>query len=325
MGGGLEGRITIRGRVQLRNRWAAKMDALFRRNELSEQAAGNGEVAFEKTRVARTPVAAANRIRIVKDAMKARFRFLGIGILCAFSVAFLPSLRAGESGDRTVGVDGDLEEVIPLELKPMLLVEPFVRFLVTVNEDGKLVDYLAVFATHFGLLERAEKRLLRAEFSPALSAGVPVQASTDVYVTFFDPEQRAFHSGLISRPSGSTSMDAAVRWMSEAGKESLEYGVSQSDELDHPLEIRETKILIMTDADGRPAEGDCVIEFFVDDRGEVRLPRIVSSDNVTVSTSALLTVRETHFAPVTRNGRPTYVKVRQPMEFHSSRKPTAIQ
>jgi len=225
-------------------------------------------------------------------------------------------LRAAEPGDRPLSVEGALEEVIPLELKAMLLEEPFVGFLVTVSADGAVVDYIATHATHFGLLERAEKRLLRAEFSPAVSGGAPVQSTGEFFVTFFDPEQRAFHSGLISRPHGSSSMDAAVRWMSEAGKKSLEYTASQPEELDHPLEMTAGKALVMTDAEGRPAEGACVVEFFINDRGEVRLPRIVSSDNETVSKSALLTILETRFSPVTRKGRPTYVKVRQPMEFH---------
>jgi hypothetical protein len=248
--------------------------------------------------------------------MKVLIRLFRPAALGASLLSMISALCAAEPVDRPLSVDGAIEEVIPLELKAMLLEEPYVRFLVTVNADGAVVDYLATHATHFGLLERAEKRILRAKFSPAILNGTPMQATGEFFVTFFDPEQRAFHSGLISRPHGSSSMDAAVRWMSEAGKKSFEYCASQPDELDRPLEMTEGKALVMTDAEGRPAEGECVVEFFINDRGEVRLPRIVSSDNEIVSKSALLTILETRFSPVTRRGRPTYVKVRQPMEFH---------
>jgi len=252
--------------------------------------------------------------------MKSRFRFICVGILGVSFLAFISSLSAEEPGSRPIRVEGYLEEVIPSQLKSMLLENPSVQFLITVNEEGTLVDYLATHATHYELLDRAENRLRRAEFSPALSGGVPVQDSTEVWVTFFDPEQRAFHSGLISLPYGSSSMDAAVRWMSEASKDSLKYRSSKPSELDRPLEITGERILVMTDAEGRPAEGECVVEFYVNHRGEVRLPRIVTSDNDTVSMSALLTAREMRFAPITRNGHPTYVKVRQPMGFNISKK-----
>jgi TonB family protein len=143
-----------------------------------------------------------------------------------------------------------------------------------------------------------------------------VQASTEVSVFFFDPVQRAFHSGLVAVPYGSSSMDSAVRWMSEAARDSLRYIASKPSELDQPLEVTGGKIFVMADSDGKPAEGVCVVEFYVNHRGEVRLPRIVESDNDQVSQSALLTLRELRYTPVTTKGRPTYVKVRQPMQFH---------
>ena len=248
--------------------------------------------------------------------MKAFARFIRPGLLGLFSLAIAVAPRAAGEGDRPPSVEGELEEVIPIDLRAMLLENPFVRFLVTVNADGSVADYIATHASHFGLLERAEKRMLRADYSPAISGGVPVTATGEFFVTFFDPEQRAVRSGLVSMPHGSSSMDAAVRWMSEAGKMSLEYGASLPDELDQPLELRSGRVLVMTDAEGRPAEGSCVIEFYINDRGEVRLPRVVTSDNEAVSKSAILTILESQFRPLTRNGHPTYVKVRQPMEFH---------
>lgn len=248
--------------------------------------------------------------------MKAIIRFVRMVFLGAVLSAIGAGLCAGSVADRPLSVEGAIEEVIPIGLKAMLLENPHVRFLVTVNAEGAVVDHIATHATHFGLLERAEKRLLRAKFSPAVSGGTPVQATGEFLVTFFDPEQRAVRSGLISLPHGSSSMDAAARWMTGAGKKSFEYTASRPDELDHPLEMTAGKVLVMTDAEGRAAEGSCVVEFFINDRGEVRLPQIVRSDNETVSMSALLTLMQARFSPVTRHGRPTYVKVRQPMEFH---------
>jgi TonB family protein len=256
--------------------------------------------------------------------MNPHYRLVWTLVLAVLPTALVSNPGAIDTGGRPAAVEGSLETVMPPDLTSMHLVAPHVRFLVTVNEEGALVDYLAIHASHFGLLERAERRLQRAKFSPALSHGAHVQDSTEVLVTFFDPEQRAYNTGLISLPWGGTPMDAAVRRMSEAGLENLQYRASHPSELDRPLELKAAKVLVMTDAEGNPARGECVVEFFIDDRGRVRLPRIVRSDNATVSMSALLTVRETQFAPITRKGMPTYVKVRQPLEFNTG-KPTAVQ
>ena len=255
--------------------------------------------------------------------MKACIRFIWIGLVALMGAPGVPAAQESAGGNRPIQVDSYLEAVIPADLKSMLLREAWVKYLITVNAEGVLVDYMPVEATHYGLLERGEQCLRNARFSPALSNGKPVQSSMEVAVTFFDPEQRAFHSGLISTPYGSSSMDAAVRWMSEASMDTFRYRESTPSELDHPLELKSAKVLVLTDVNGRPAEGDCMVEFYIDADGNVRMPRIVSSDNELVSKSALMTIRESRFAPLTRKGKPTYVKVQQPIRFHPSSKKSA--
>jgi TonB family protein len=76
--------------------------------------------------------------------------------------------------------------------------------------------------------------------------------------------------------------------------------------------------MLYADAAGKPAAGRCVVEYWVDAGGSVRFPRVVTSDNEAVSLSALLTLQQTRFAPPTHDGGgPTYVQVRQAMEFNT--------
>ncbi len=148
--------------------------------------------------------------------------------------------------------------------------------------------------------------------------GEPVQASGEVTVYFYDPDQRLMRQGLIDLPFGGTSMDGASRRIYEISKSRFVYRRASPSELDQPIALRDTKVMVMTDAKGQPAAGECLVDYYIDARGDVRAPRVVSSDNDTVALSALLTLQNTHYAPVTRNGIPTYVKVRQPMSYAPS-------
>jgi len=243
---------------------------------------------------------------------------LRVGCVVALGVlawALPPALRADGAGTRPIQLETNLEAVIPSQLKSLLLENPEVRFLITVNEEGKLSDYLAIEATHHELLPRAEELLRQAVFAPALDQGKPVQASCEITVRFFDPDQRAYRNGMGPMPFGNTSMEGANRRIYEVSKARFVYRRAETSELDQPVEMRETKVLVMTDAAGQPAAGECVVEYYIDSRGEVRQPRVVKSDNDTVALSALMTLQRTRYAPVTRAGLPAYVKVRQPMSY----------
>ncbi len=223
---------------------------------------------------------------------------------------------AGDSDTSQIQVAGNLEAVIPSQLTSLLLGNPTVKFLVTVNEEGRLVDYLALEATHHELLTRAEKILQEAVFSPGRALGKAVQASGEITVYFFDPEQRALRYGLTARPFGSTSMEFASRRVYESSQDLYRYRLAQPVELDRAVELREVKLMVLPDGRGQPAAGECVVEFYIDRRGDVRAPRVVTSANNTVALSALLTLQHTHYAPITRDGGvPAYVKVRLPMSF----------
>jgi hypothetical protein len=232
-----------------------------------------------------------------------------------FALGLAAILAATENGTHPIQQTGILEAVIPAPLQPLLLENAQVKFLVTVNEEGKIVDHLAIAATHHELLARADQALLQATFAPATDQGKPVQSSAEVTVFFFDPEQRAVRSGLISQPHGLTATEGAMRRIYEVSKARFAYRRAVAAELDHPVEAKETKVMVLTDAAGVPAAGGCVVDFYIDPQGEVRMPRVVSSDNETVALSALLTLQHTRYSPVTRNGVPAYVKVRQPISY----------
>jgi len=209
-----------------------------------------------------------------------------------------------------------LESILPEDLRYLPMEDPKVVYWVNVDSAGNISDYLAVEATHYKLLERGEKKLLEAEFLSATRDGKSVPGKVSVTVTFYDPEQRAWKSGLMSRPMGSTLNEGTESRIYTISKDSFVYDESQPEELDKPLQLLESELCLVHEPDKPMEKGRVVVDYYVDHNGKVRIPQIISSDGDFLSLSALKTLEKTLFAPPLRKGNPTFVRVRQPFNFN---------
>jgi TonB family protein len=85
--------------------------------------------------------------------------------------------------------------------------------------------------------------------------------------------------------------------------------------LDEPLKLLESKLCLVHPPGEPMPKGRVSVEYYVDHKGKVRMPRIMKSDGQYLSFSALETLKVTRFAPPNKNGKPTFVRVRQPFNF----------
>ena len=228
---------------------------------------------------------------------------------------WLPGQEAVAEAYEPVKLKHVVEAVIPAELRPLLIEKPQVEFRVVVDANGQATDWLAVKATHYGLLEKAEAKLEEAEYEPAKRDGKPVSGKITVIVTFFDPEQRIWREGGITAPMGGNVSDAVDRKLYGLNPARYQYKESRVSELDAPPEILETQLYLVHPPEAEPPKGDVVVDYYVDHTGQVRLPAIVESDDESLSLSALMTLRETRFQPPRKDGQPTYIRIRQPFHF----------
>jgi hypothetical protein len=245
-----------------------------------------------------------------------RFRNFPLLALLLFPSALLPLRAAEQPADyQPARLVHPLETTIPAQLKQLAMADPQVRFNVIVGPKGEMTDYLAVDATHTGLLERAEEKLQEAVFEPASKGGAAASGKITVIVTFFDPEQRAWRQGNIAAPFGGSVSGGVDRRFYATNPESYRLRESKPGELDAPLQMVESKLYRLHAPDAAPSSGQVVAEYFIDHNGRVRLPEIVRSEDEYLSLSVLMSLRETRFAAPTRDGQPTYVRVRQPFNF----------
>lgn len=242
---------------------------------------------------------------------------LSPGLRAWLLLSALPAVSFAQT-DRNAEPTNPIEAIIPSEVRSLPLENPQVIFQVRLDETGRLVEHMALSATHYKLIAAAERALLAASFRPALAAGRPIPADGQVTVMLYDPAQRNFLQGGGPMPFGHSATDAVQARIYRTDPEGQAYHQSKAGELDAPIEVAAGKVMLYTDAAGKPAQGKCVVEYWVDADGAVKFPRIVSSDNEAVSLSALLTLQQTRFVPPTHEGLPTYALVRQPMEFDTA-------
>ncbi len=244
-------------------------------------------------------------------------------IACIVFMAVLPGALPGEVADGTtaeatyvpVVLEHPIEAMIPQNLRPLQLSNPRVRFKVVVDATGEILDSMPFEATHFGLLDDAEKALGKAKFKPATLDGKAVSGKISLTITFYDPEQRYWRMGGINAPMGVTVSEAVERRIYDVSKEAYVFRESDPTDLDQPLQLLHSELKVIH-PEGQPVKkGSVLVEYFVDHRGRVRLPEIIRSDGEYHSLSVLMTLQETEFAPPTKDGHPTYVRVRQPFNF----------
>lgn len=237
-----------------------------------------------------------------------KFKNLALFVICALPLC-------GFAQDRDLEIKGSLKTPIPQELKGLQMSRPHAIILIEVDANGKLVDLMPFDATHQGLVKKAVKMIKKAKYNPAIVEGEATNIRKKVYVNFYDIEQKAWRQGGGYMPQGGSVSDALDRRLYEATPDSYKFQESKVNELDAPLQVTKAKLRVYTSEEGVQQKGSCLVEYFVGPDGKVQFPRVVESDHDDLSMSALLTLEVTEFAPPKRDGKPTFVKVRQPFNF----------
>lgn len=210
--------------------------------------------------------------------------------------------------------EGMLKAPIPSELKHLMIENPHVDFTLLIDENGNVQDSLPIKSNHYKLLPAAEKFVANVKFKPGTLNGEPQPMRHQIRVSIVDYTQEIWRdSGQL--PMGSSSIDGADRRIYDRSKEAYIYEQSEVNELDKPLQIMEGKTVLMQDENGQNPVGSCVIEYFIDSEGGVKLPQVLESDNDNVSLSALASLRAIRFSKPEHKGVPTYVKVRQRFNY----------
>jgi TonB family protein len=234
--------------------------------------------------------------------------FFGLGFVYSFSSATSSQVEFSYIPPRA---GTEVRAIIPTTIFHQRMVDPFADFVVRVGADGQMVDAVCLEATHPDLIVRARRQLERTRFQPGTIDGEPVVADMKIRVNFYHPSLE------LDRVVVQSGMEHVQNHIDSMKDNPFRYTVSQANELDRPLAIRERgDTYVPTDEDGRNLQGQARVEFYIDHEGRPRLPKVLETNQEIVGEAAILTVEQWQFEPPVANRKPTVVKVQIPVNFN---------
>jgi TonB family protein len=225
----------------------------------------------------------------------------------------------------SVGVGADLSSLpsdanLPLRVKqttlpvfPRSLLQEGVtggwaRVVIDVDVTGSLSDYLVVEHTRPEFGEAAVGAIRRWEFLPMLIRGQPTASQVAVGFRY---EAR----GVVVDITHGT--DVSRLWMQNA--RDTVYRPKTLRELDGiPVPQGWVDPAYSADLEKRGIVGSATIEFYIDEKGAVRMPAIVRADFPELGQLLADAVRQWKFEPPTQRGRPVLVHASQTVVFGKS-------
>jgi TonB family protein len=115
---------------------------------------------------------------------------------------------------------------------------------------------------------------------------------------------------------GDVPVSESAQWLvSRLRKNKLES--VRADELDAPPKpVSQRPPIYPSPLREAGQDGEAVIEFFIDERGDAQLPRIVSATAPEFGYAAAQAVATWRYAPPKKGGKAVVTRVRQPLQFH---------
>ncbi|MCZ6674551.1 MAG: energy transducer TonB [Verrucomicrobia bacterium] len=180
----------------------------------------------------------------------------------------------------------------------------YTEALIEVNNEGIVGDIVILKSTHRAFSLAVINTVSKTEFQPAVKDGQPVAARLIIKNHFISDRHVTVRKiGEKTRPY----------WVDERTVKSLVFGPL---DLDQPLvRIETTAPIYPEDLMQTNLAGGVLIEFFIDEKGSVRAPTIISSSHEAFSESALEAIRLWKFSPPKSRGDPVTVRARQQLNF----------
>lgn len=180
--------------------------------------------------------------------------------------------------------------------------------MLSISEEGQLLDFMVLGASHLAFADEVAKSLPKIRFSPAKLRGEP--ATVRLPLSFYFKQE-----GTIT--SFASIDESAARMMRtfqiDGGFVSF---VCPQNRLDQPL--RPAKVFTPRypeELRSRRESASVTIDFYVDGEGRVRLPAVETGSHPSFAREAAAALTAWEFDPPRSNGRPVIVRALQTFHF----------
>jgi protein TonB len=184
------------------------------------------------------------------------------------------------------------------------------RIVIIVDATGKLADVLVSGYTHQAFADEAVRALKQWRYSPAYERGEPIGIRMELKFDFT----------ATGRVVSLTPMDAVDAFTHSWLPPTFVTRVCSPRELDRPV------MPLRTVDPGWPEktpvgpnqQGTALVDFYVDEKGQARMPVVLNSTHETFAQAAVWAISQWRFAAPTRRGEPVAVRVQQRFVFPGS-------
>ncbi len=182
---------------------------------------------------------------------------------------------------------------------------------IAVDEAGHLTDYLLTAYTHIAFGDAAVAAIKRWRYEPAYMNGTARSALVDLDFVFES------HGIVVVSLDVSTYLEQ-LHYHLHPG--SYGFHVSTLRELDRiPTPTKVVRPAYAIDSAKPPTDVVAItVQFFIDEKGHVRMPSVTrdtAATNDLLAASAVAAVSQWEFEPPMSHGRPVLVEVRQEFKF----------
>jgi TonB family protein len=228
-----------------------------------------------------------------------------------FSVVLFAALTAALVAQTTpLRIEQTVEAQFPHSLSLTHLTSGEARIIVNIDADGQLVDWLVTGYTHKAFAEEAVSVLKQWRYRAPTEHGQPVGIRTELRFEF-EATGRVVSLMAIETP------EVLLKQMG-IGPHFITH-VCNLQELDRPIApVNPASPAYPRQAGAQAAARSVLIDFYVDEKGQPRMPVVVNSSHEVLAQAAVGALNQWRFTAPTRAGRPVAVRVRQEFIFPRS-------
>lgn len=178
---------------------------------------------------------------------------------------------------------------------------------ISVDEHGKLGDWLVLGYTHRGLAAACVDAIQEWNFQPAQVDGVPVATQAEITIDY------TAEGVVISHATAQDFMNSYLRRLSPQPLVARPCAAGQLDA--QPTRVNTVAPAYALDAEKDGVRGTVQVHFYIDSTGAVRMPAVAPGAHPYLGNAAVTAVKDWKFQPPTSHGKPVMVAARQDFNF----------
>jgi TonB family protein len=233
-------------------------------------------------------------------------RILALLLVLSAGLSPLAAQAAPAQGFQSMKIHATDLPTFPATLVARGITSGSVRLAVRIDPNGQLDDWLVVAYTEEILANAAVQSLKKWRFTPAMLDGEPVSAQSELSISFrvdgvvINQNIVEHFLDIVGRRDGPPLVFQPVT-------------LREIDRIPTPLKV--VSPFYSTEMRGQGMAGSVTVDFYIDDKGHVRMPVVGRNENPDLAGLAIEAVRQWEFEPPTRRGRPVLVHARQRFNF----------